>query len=459
MGAGPGSSRLPSPLSAAHPSPIKIHNYWDPLNWEKGNDQLNTGREDISDMEPLEEEEVDCGLGRGVTKPVRGAPSRKCRKTHFSDKVDIIDSPMVHNVLETTSQKSLFGTHKARIPRGIPKCSKLKVEVLATFSDGSSHTLQALVDTGAEVNLINPKWVHNDLFYLSPKPIRLGAANSHLLEGGKRQTNILLTFHGHCLDSGNSIDLSLPFTAYDADVICDIILSYGWLAENNIIPNPRRHGLHFLDHPGPAWVHGTITPKTSGIVVLESLPTLNTLSDTSTHHHHTSKQSPISLNTNYTDFITHWKELEAQEHLLQHLERLQLTSEPHHPKMASPDYPGLAEFPLHQVLTKNELLEIIHNLTIPFGNISYVRGFIETGESVQSTLADQLRTNILEDYKDSVFSNKTTGNPPKRGIYGEAEIVLKPGAVPVRQRAYQMAGERRTAWIKLTDQLIADGKN
>ena len=126
--------------------------------------------------------------------------------------------------------------------------------------------------------------------------------------------------------------------------------------------------------------------------------------------------------------------------------------------MASPDYPGLAEFPLHQVLTKNELLEIIHNLTIPFGNISYVRGFIETGESVQSTLADQLRTNILGDYKDSVFSNKTTGNPPKRGIYGEAEIVLKPGSVPVRQRAYQMAGERRTAWIKLTDQLIAYGK-
>ena len=95
MGAGPGSSRLPSPLSAVHPSPIKIHNYWDPLIWEKGNDQLDTGREDISDMEPLEDEEVDCGLSRGVTKSGRGAPSRKCRKTHFSDKVDIIDPPMV----------------------------------------------------------------------------------------------------------------------------------------------------------------------------------------------------------------------------------------------------------------------------------------------------------------------------------------------------------------------------
>ena len=50
------------------------------------------------------------------------------------------------------------------------------------------------------------------------------------------------------------------------------------------------------------------------------------------------------------------------------------------------------------------------------------------------------------------------GPPPKRGIFGEAEVILKPGAVPVKQRAYQMIGERRDAWVKLTDQLIADGK-
>ncbi len=119
------------------------------------------------------------------------------------------------------------------------------------FSDGSTHTLQALVDTGAEVNLIHPKWVSAQLFYPSPKTIRLGVANSHLLEGGKRQVNMLLTFQGHSPDSGNNVDLILPFTAYDTDIFCDIILSYGGLAENNIVLNPRKHGLHFMDQLGP----------------------------------------------------------------------------------------------------------------------------------------------------------------------------------------------------------------
>jgi len=45
-----------------------------------------------------------------------------------------------------------------------------------------------------------------------------------------------------------------------------------------------------------------------------------------------------------------------------------------------------------------------------------------------------------------------------RGQFGEAEIHLKPGVIPVKQRPYQMTGERRAAWVSLTNQLIADGK-
>ena len=40
----------------------------------------------------------------------------------------------------------------------------------------------------------------------------------------------------------------------------------------------------------------------------------------------------------------------------------------------------------------------------------------------------------------------------------EAEIILKPGTVPIAQRPYQMSGERRAAWVKLTEDLIRDGK-
>ena len=105
-----------------------------------------------------------------------------------------------------------------------------------------------------------------------------------------------------------------------------------------------------------------------------------------------------------------------------------------------------------------DINELAQDIQFAHNNISYIKGFVDSGEPVEGPLVEQLRTNIRMDYANNVFSNTTSGNPPKRGIYGEAEIILKPGAIPVKQRPYQMAGERRTAWVRLTDQLIAEGK-
>ena len=87
--------------------------------------------------------------------------------------------------------------------RKIPKCSKLKIEVVATFTDGTSKVLQALVDTGAEVNLVNTKLDPALKFQPSPKPVRLGVANSHTLEGGKREAILNLQIKGREVDTGN----------------------------------------------------------------------------------------------------------------------------------------------------------------------------------------------------------------------------------------------------------------
>lgn len=87
------------------------------------------------------------------------------------------------------------------------------------------------MDTGAEVNLINPNLLDPALFKPSPHPVRLGVANSHLLQGGHRQFSMILTFQGRSLDSNHWQNFSLPFVAYDAAIVCDIILSYGgWLS-------------------------------------------------------------------------------------------------------------------------------------------------------------------------------------------------------------------------------------
>ena len=50
------------------------------------------------------------------------------------------------------------------------------------------------------------------------------------------------------------------------------------------------------------------------------------------------------------------------------------------------------------------------------------------------------------------------GIPPTRGPFGEATIEIKPGFVPVKQRPFQVVGERRDAMVKLIQQLEKEGK-
>ncbi len=47
--------------------------------------------------------------------------------------------------------------------------------------------------------------------------------------------------------------------------------------------------------------------------------------------------------------------------------------------------------------------------------------------------------------------------PNSRTIWG-GEIILKAGAILVKQRMFQIQGERRAAWVKLTDEIFWDDK-
>ena len=74
------------------------------------------------------------------------------------------------------------------------------------------------------------------------------------------------------MDTGRAMELALPFTAYDGEVMCDIILSYGWLAYHYILVNPRKNGMAILGKREVLWVKGVKTPKTQSIKVLQKVP-------------------------------------------------------------------------------------------------------------------------------------------------------------------------------------------
>ena len=47
---------------------------------------------------------------------------------------------------------------------------------------------------------------------------------------------------------------------------------------------------------------------------------------------------------------------------------------------------------------------------------------------------------------------------PIRGLFGEAEIWLKPDATPVNVAPYRIAGERKAAWTNLVDKILESHK-
>jgi hypothetical protein len=75
-----------------------------------------------------------------------------------------------------------------------------------------------------------------------------------------------------------------------------------------------------------------------------------------------------------------------------------------------------------------------------------MRRVVQAEKPVQGEDVDTLRAEIRMEYGETVFSDKPTGPPPVRGPFGEATITLKPGAVPVKQRMYQIHSERRATW-------------
>jgi hypothetical protein len=91
--------------------------------------------------------------------------------------------------------------------------------------------------------------------------------------------------------------------------------------------------------------------------------------------------------------------------------------------------------------------------------VCFTRGVLDTMEPSEHPTAEKLKEQVLADFQDIVFRSKLSGeDPPIRGPFGLAEINLKPGARPVKQRMFHITGERREAWEKLTNEVIFSGK-
>ena len=72
-------------------------------------------------------------------------------------------------------------------------------------------------------------------------------------------------------------------------------------------------------------------------------------------------------------------------------------------------------------------------------------------------LVEEHKAAILKEFGRDVLSGKLVKDPPVRGPYGPAKIVLREGAMPRRQRGFQLTGEREKAVVNIVDEFVERG--
>ena len=104
--------------------------------------------------------------------------------------------------------------------------------------------INALIDTGAEINVIRKGLIPPELTHQNVRPITLTAADANPLTGGKMGVSGTAVLGGAEIDSESWIEIHCPIHFYEAKITAEAILSYSWLANQNLLIQPRKHGLY-----------------------------------------------------------------------------------------------------------------------------------------------------------------------------------------------------------------------
>ena len=110
------------------------------------------------------------------------------------------------------------------------------------------------------------------------------------------------------------------------------------------------------------------------------------------------------------------------------------------------DWMGTKTFLAHQMANNDK------------AHLRFIRGAVEAREPAQEAEIEAHISEIKTRFGQTSLSGMCPVDPPIRGPFGEAEIWLKPDAIPVNVAPYRIPGERKAAWVKLVDEARDTGK-
>lgn len=313
----------------------------------------------------------------------------------------------------------------------------LTVATQVHFSPDHISDLTVLVDTGAQVSLINRDLVPTHLWTNDVPHVRFRTANQSLLAGGDQAVHVVLYMKTRT-ESGKCFAIMFPALLYGASIRADVILGYPWLKEATLAVVPLDHAMVWLAGPELMWIDGIQTTPHPPVHA------------TDLHHLPMAVHSPIpewceDLDDElwegglaYSDpgsddgnVPACWiDEVSVLERWFLHYE----------------DFDGTP-----QLLSRAELCDVVSHFTAADVD---VLGVVQTEDLPMDPEVVRRRQAIMCDYGGTVFSETTPGNPPVRGPLGEAEIHLQPNTLPRKQRPFYIVAERHQAMINILNTLM-----
>ena len=148
-------------------------------------------------------------------------------------------------------------TKTVRVLRN-PEGRETQLRISVRLENNHKEVVQcpALIDTGAEICVIQKGLVPEDLLRPAQRPLRLVGANERRLEGGDREVTLTLCTWGVNMGSKKKYELRISTIFYVADIKDPLILSYAWCSGKGVDISPRQHGLLCSRKGEEFWVEG-----------------------------------------------------------------------------------------------------------------------------------------------------------------------------------------------------------
>ena len=145
--------------------------------------------------------------------------------------------------------KDPWTTNISRWSREIKVLNRERQLIVRTVVEvnGTKHRARALIDAGAEANLVRQGWLSDEELHPARHPLTLITADGTQMAGGDNSFKGSLSLPAMLRKFPEPVDLpktgtdveSFPVEADVADIWYDMILSYEWMAKHRLTMVPH----------------------------------------------------------------------------------------------------------------------------------------------------------------------------------------------------------------------------